>query len=139
MPSRMRSNNWRPSFTPTPRKPANHIHDCRTQVAHVRADVQQWHIHRPQRITQQKEQYARHELPYKAIRHLDNAMTNTGHRTITTVRQVDGSLTNDLGTVLQATQDSLFHQHNPTQDTLDTDTQNNFKRLPQFFNQVQRR
>ena len=49
-------------------------------------------------------------------------MTDTGHRTITTVRQEDGSLTNDPATVLQATQDSFLRQHTPTQDTLDPDT-----------------
>ena len=99
------------------------IHHCRTQIAHIRADLQ-W--------------YAQHELPYKAIRHLNNAMPNTGHRTITTVRQADGSLTNHPATVLQATQDSLLHQHTPTQDTLDTDTQNKIDRPPQVFNHAQR-
>ena len=57
-------------------------------------------------------------------------MTDTGHRTITTVRQEDGSLTNDPATVLQATQDSLLHQHTHPQDTLDTDTQNKVECLP---------
>ena len=66
-------------------------------------------------------------------------MTDTGHRTITTVRQEDGSLTNDPGTVLQATQDSFLQQQTPTQDTLDTDTQAKIDRLPQVFNQAQRR
>ena len=42
-------------------------------------------------------------------------------------------------TVLQATQDSFLHQHTPTQDTLDTDTQNKVDRLPQVFNHAQRR
>ena len=127
MTSGMRSNNWR------------HIHHCRTQIAHIRADPQQWHIHRQQRIAQEHERYAQHELPYKAIRHLNNAMTNTGHRTLTTVRQEDGSLTNDPATVLQATQDSFLQQHTPTQDTLDTDTQAKIDRLPQVFNHAQSR
>ena len=61
-------------------------------------------------------------------------MTNIGHRTILTVRQEDGSLTNDPATVLQATQDGFLHQHRPTQDTLDTDTQNEVDRLPQVCN-----
>ena len=43
------------------------IHHCRTQIAHIRADLQQWHIHRQQRIAQEHERYAQHELPYKAI------------------------------------------------------------------------
>ena len=98
------------------------IHHCRTQIAHIRADLQRWHIHRQQRIAQEHERYAQHELPYKAIRHLNDAMTDTGHRTITTVRQEDGSLTNNPATVLQATQDSFLRQHTPTQDTLDPDT-----------------
>ena len=111
----IRSNNWRPSSTPTPRKPAaRYIHQCRTHIAQIRADLQQWHIHRQQRIAQEHERYAQHEVPYKAIRHLDNAMTHTGHRTITTVRQADSSLTNDPATVLQATQESFLHQHTPT-------------------------
>ena len=84
-------------------------------------------------------QYAQHELPYKAIRHLNDAMTDTSHRTITTVRQEDSSLTNDPATVLQATQDGFLHQHTPTEDTLDTDTQAKFDRLPQVFNHAQRR
>ena len=92
----------------------HHIHNCRTQTANIRADLQQWHIHRHQRIAQEKEWYARHELPNKAIPHLNHAMTHTGHRTITTVQQADGSLTNDLATVLQATLDSFLHQHIPT-------------------------
>ena len=66
-------------------------------------------------------------------------MTDTGHRTITTVRHVDGSLTNDPASVLQATQDSFFHQHTPIQDTLDMDTQNEVDRPPQVFNHAQRR
>ena len=66
-------------------------------------------------------------------------MTDTGHRTITTVRQEDGSLTNDPATVLQAIQDSFLRQHTPTQDTLDTDTQAKIDRLSQVFNHAQRR
>ena len=99
------------------------IHHCRTRIAHIRADLQRWHIHRQQRIAQEHERYAQHELPYKANCHLNDAMTDTGHRTITTARQEDGSLTNDPATVLQATQDSLLRQHTPTKDTLDADTQ----------------
>ena len=90
------------------------IHPCRAQIAHTRADLQRWHIHRQQRIAQEHERYAQHELPYKAILHLNDAMTDTGHRTITTVRQEDGSLTNDPGMVLQATQDTFLRQHTPT-------------------------
>ena len=41
-----------------------HIHHCRTQIAHIRADLQQWHIHRQQRIAQEHERYAQHELHY---------------------------------------------------------------------------
>ena len=85
------------------------------------------------------DRYAQHELPYKAIRHLNDAMTDTGHCTITTVRQEDSSLTNDPATVLQATQDSFLQQHTPTQDTLDTDTQAKIDRLPQGFNHAQSR
>ena len=110
------------------------IHHCRTQIAHIRADLQRWHIHRQQRIAQEHERYAQHELPYKAIRHLNDAMTDSGHRTITTVRQEDGSLTNDPGTVLQATKDSFLRQHTPTQDTLDPDTQAKIDRLSRVFN-----
>ena len=73
------------------------------------------------------------------IRHLDNAMTDTGHTIITTVWQEDVSRINDPATVLQTTQDSFLHQHTPTQDTLDTETQTKIKRLPQVFNQAQRR
>ena len=116
-----------------------HIHHCRTQIADIRADLQQWHIHRQQRIAQEHERYAQHELPYKAIRHLNNAMTDTGHRIITTVRQEDSSLTSDPATVLQATQDSFLKQHTPTQNTLDTDTQAKIDRFPQVFNHAQRR
>ena len=116
-----------------------HIHHCRTRIAHIRADLQQWHIHRQQRIPKEHERYAQHELPYKATRHLNDAMTDTSHRTITTVRQADGPLINDLATVLQATQNSFLRQHTPTQDTLDTDTQAKVNRLPQVFNHSQRR
>ena len=116
-----------------------HTHHCRTQIAHIRADLQQWRIHTQQRIAQEHERYAQHELPYKAIRHLNDAMNDSGHRTITTVRQEDGSLTNDPATVLQATQDSFLQQHMPTQDTLDTDTQAKIDRIPQVFNHAQRR
>ena len=115
------------------------IHHCRTQIAHIRADLQRWQIHRQQRITQEHERYAQHELPYKAIRHLNDAMTDTGHGTITTVRQEDGSLTNDPATVRQATQDSFLRHHTPTQDTLDPDTQAKIDRLPRVFNHAQRR
>ena len=66
-------------------------------------------------------------------------MTNTGHRTITTVRQEDGSLTNDAATVPQASQDTFIRQHTPTQDTLDQDTQAKIDRLPWVFNHAQRR
>ena len=117
----------------------DHILECRTQIAHIRADLQQWHIHRQQRIAQEHGRYAQYELPYKAICDLNNAMTDTGHRTITTVRQEDGSLTNDPATVLQATQDRFPGQHTLTQDRFDTDTQNKVDRLPQVFNHVQRR
>ena len=116
-----------------------HRHHCRTQIAHIRADLQQSHIHRQQRIAQEHEGYARHEPPYKAIRHLNNAMTNTGHRSITEVRQADGSLTSDQATVLYATQDSVLDQTTPTQDTPNTDTENQIDRLPQVFNHAQRR
>ena len=92
-----------------------------------------------QRIAQEHELYAQHELPYKAICHLNDAMTDTGHRTITTVRQEDCFLTNDPATVLQATQDSFLRQHTPTQDTLDADTQAKIDRLPRVFNHAQRR
>ena len=115
------------------------IHHCRTQIAHIRADLQRWHIHGQQRIAQEHERYAQHSLSYKAIRHLNDAMTDTGLRTITTVRQVDGFLNNDPATVLQATQDSLFRQHTPTQDTLDQDTQAKIDRLPRVINHAQRR
>ena len=124
--------------TDTPQT-SRHIHHCRTQIARIRADLQQWHIHTQQRIAQEHERYAQHELPYKAIRHLNDAMTDIGHRTITTVRREDSSLTNDPATVLQATQDSFLHQHTLTQDTLDTDTQDKADRLPQVFNHAQRR
>ena len=116
-----------------------HIHHCRTQIAHIRADLQQWHIHRQQRIAQEHERYAQHELPYKAMRHINDAMTDTGHRTINRDRQEDGPLTNDPATVLQATQDSFPQQHTPSQDTLDTDTQAKIDHLPQVFNHAQRR
>ena len=115
------------------------IHHCRMHIGHIRADLQQWHIQRQQRIAQDHEPYTQHELPYKALRHLHDAMTDTGHRTITTVRHEDRLLTNDPATVLKATQDSLFQQHRPTQDTLDTDTQVKIDRLPQVFNHAQRR
>ena len=105
--------------TNTPRT-RRHLHHCRMQIAHIRADLQQWDIHRQQRITQEHKRYAQHELAYKAICHLNDAMTDTSHRTITTVKQEDSSLTNDPATVLQATQDSFLQQHTPTQDTLDT-------------------
>ena len=124
--------------TDTPQTPRQ-IHHCRTRITHIRADLQRWHIHRQQRIAKEHERYAQHELPYKAIRHLNDAMTDTGHRTITTVRQEDGSLTNDQATVLQATQDSFLRQHTPTQDTLDPDTQAKIDRLPRVFNHAQRR
>ena len=110
------------------------LHHCRAQLAHIRGDLQQWHIHRQQRIAQEHERYAQRELPYKAIRHLNNAMTDTGNRTITTVRQEDGSLTNDPAAVLQATQDSFLRQHTPTEDTLDPDTKNKVDRIPQVLN-----
>ena len=139
MTSGMRSNNWRPSSTPTPPKTRRHIHHRRTQTARIRGDLQQWHIHRQQRIAQEHERYAQHELPYKAICHVNDAMTDTGHCTITTVRQGDGSFTSDPATVLQATQDSFLHQHTPTQDTLDKDTQAKVERLPQVFNHARRR
>ena len=123
--------------TDTSRPPDTPLQDA--DIAHIRADRQRWHIHRQQRIAQEHERYTQHELPYKAIRHLNNAMTDTGHRTITTVRQEDGSLTNDPATVLQATQDSFLQQHTPTQDTLDRDTQAKIDRLPRVFNHGQRR
>ena len=41
--------------------------------------------------------------------------------------------------MLQATQDSLLHQHTPTQDTLDTDSQNKVDHPPKVFNHAQRR
>ena len=107
-------------------------------MAHIRADLQRWHIHRQQRIAQEHERYAQHELPYKAIRHLNDAMTDISHRTITTVRQEDSYLTNDPATVLKATQDSFLWQHTPTQDTLDADTQAKMDRLPRVFNHAQR-
>ena len=90
-----------------------HIHHCRTHIARIRADLQQWHIHRQQCIAQEHERSAQYELPYKAIHHLKDPMTDTRHRTITTVRQEDGSLTNDPANVLQATEDSFLHQHTP--------------------------
>ena len=126
------------THTCTPRT-RRQIHHCRTQIAHIRADQQRWHIHRQQRIAQEHERYAQHELPYKAIRHLNDAMTDTGHRKITTFRQEDGSLTNDQATVLQATQDSFLWQHTPTEDTLDPDTQAKIDCLPRVFNHAQRR
>ena len=117
----------------------HHIHHCSTQIAHIRADLQQWHIHRQQRIAQEHKQYAQHELAYKAIRHLNDTITDTGHRTITAVRQADGPLTSDPATVLQASQDSFLHENTPIQDTQDTDTQNRIDRLPHVFNHAQRR
>ena len=39
--------------TDTPQS-RRHIHHCRTQIAHIRADLQQWHIHRQQRIAQEQ-------------------------------------------------------------------------------------
>ena len=101
--------------------------------------MQQWNIHRQQGIAKEHERYAQHELLYKALRHLNDAMTDTGHRTITTVMQKDSSLTNDPATALQATHYSLLHQHTPTQDTLDTDTQDKVDSLRQVFNHAQRR
>ena len=109
------------------------------QTQLIPADLQQWHIHRQQRIAAEHERYAHHKPPYKVIPLLDNAMTDTGHRTITTVRQEDGFVTTDPATVLQATQDSFLHQHTPTQGTLDTDAQSETKRLPKVFNHAQRR
>ena len=139
MTSGMRSNNWRPSSNTDTPQTRRQIHHCRTQIAHIRADLQRWHIHRQQRITQEHERYAQHELPYKAIRNLNDAMTDTGHRTITTVWQEEGSLTNDPATVLQATQESFLRQHTPTQDTPDPDTQAKIDRLPRVFKHAQRR
>ena len=69
----------------------------------------------------------------------NNAMTDTGHRNITRVRQEDSSRTNDRATVLQATQDSFLHQHTPAQDTLGTDTQAKVDCPPQVFNHAQGR
>ena len=66
-------------------------------------------------------------------------MTDTGHRTITTVGQPDGSLTNDPAMVLQATQVSFLNQHSPTQNTLDTDTKNKIKRLPSVLHHARKR
>ena len=40
------------SDTPQTRR---HIHHCRTRIARIRADLQQWHIHRQQRIAQEHE------------------------------------------------------------------------------------
>ena len=54
-----------------------HIHHCRTQIAHIREDLPQWQIHRQQRTARKQERYSEHELPYKAIRHLNNTMTDT--------------------------------------------------------------
>ena len=124
--------------TDTPQN-CRHVHHCRTQIAHIRVDLQKWHIHRQQRIAQEHEQFAQHELPYNTNRHLNDAMTDNGHRTITTVRQEDSSLTNDPATVLRATQDSFLQQHTPTQDTLDTDTQAKVDCLPHVFNDAQGR
>ena len=66
-------------------------------------------------------------------------MNDSGHRTITTIRQEDSSLTNDPAIVLGATQDSFLQQHTPTQDTLDTDIQAKVDHLPQIFNRAPRR
>ena len=126
-----------PLHTNTPQT-CHHIHHCRTQISHIRVDLQQWHIHRQRGIFQEQERYAEHELPYKAIRHLNNAISNTSHRTITTVRRAEGSLTSVPATVLQGTGDSFLHQHTPTKDTMETDTQNKIDRLPQVFNHAQR-
>ena len=41
--------------------------------------------------------------------------------------------------MLQAGQDSFLRQHEPTQDTLDADTQAKIDRLPQVFSRAQRR
>ena len=101
--------------------------------------LQQWHIHRQQRIAKEDQRYAHHKLPYKAIRHRDDAVTDTDHRTITTVWQADGSLTKDPAMVLQATEDSFLHQQTPSQDTLNTDSENKIETLPQIFNHAQRR
>ena len=109
------------------------------QIADIRADLQQWHIHRQERIAQEHERYPQHERPYNAICRLNDAMTDTGHRTVTTVRQENGSLTNGPATVLQATKDSFLCQHTPTQYSLDTDTQAKVDRLPQVFNPARRR
>ena len=66
-------------------------------------------------------------------------MTDTAHRTITTVRRADCSLISDPTTMLHTSQYSFLNQHTPTQDTLDTDTQNKIDRLSQVFNHAQRR
>ena len=116
-----------------------HINHCRTQIARIRADLQQWHIHRQQRIAEEHKRYAQHDIPYKTIRHLNDAMTDIGHRTITTVRQEDRPLTNYPAGVLQATQDSFLHQQTPTGDTLDMDIEGKVERLPQVCNHAQRR
>ena len=50
--------------TDTPQA-CHHIHDCITQIAHIRADLAQWHIHREQRIAQEHEQYAATNSPTK--------------------------------------------------------------------------
>ena len=64
MTSGMQSNNWRPSSTPgKPHKPAATYTTAGLKIAHIRADLQQSHIHRQQRIAQEHERYAQHELP----------------------------------------------------------------------------
>ena len=122
--------------TDTP-QPRHHIQNGRKKIACIMADIPQWHTLRQQRIAQEHEWYTRHEFPYKAIRHLDNAMTDTGHRTITTVRREDGTLTTDPATVLQASHESLLHQHTPTQEAMDPHTQDKINRPPQILNHAQ--
>ena len=74
--------------------------------------------------------------PYKAICHLNDAMSDSSHRTITEVWQPDDLLTNGPAMVHRATMDSFLHQHTPSQDTLDTDK---MERLHQVFNHALRR
>ena len=113
-------------------------HDAQTIAARLDTTCRQlreWHVRRAKELAREQQRYFQNLKPYKALKHMDKVLGETGHRGIKAVRLQNSTVINDPKVVLNSCQ----RQHNAEDEELSAYTEELISHLPKLYNRTQRR
>ena len=108
--------------------------DIAARLDTTRSQLREWHVRRAKKLAQEEQHYFQNPEPYKSLKHLDNVLGETGHRSIKAVRLQEGTVTNDPKVVLGEILNSFQRQHNTEDKELSAYTEELISHLPKLYN-----